>query len=84
MAKIVSAINWVPIESRVLAAAAYVSGERLLYLRFNSGEVYRYFDFPPEQYDDLLSAESKGQYLNSHIRDGFPCERLPRSFQAGR
>jgi KTSC domain len=71
-------LDWQPLDSKLLAAAAYVAPRRLLYLRFNSGEVYRYFTFPPEGYRDFLAAESQGRYFLAHIRNQFPYERLPR------
>ncbi|HEX7362044.1 MAG TPA: KTSC domain-containing protein [Bryobacteraceae bacterium] len=66
-------------DSSVLTSAAYHPGKRLLYLRFRSGELYRYFDFPPEGYRDFLVADSKGQYFSNHIRGQFPYEHLPPS-----
>ena len=77
-------IDWVPIDSRVLKAAAYVAQRRWLYLRFHSGEIYRYFDFPPQQYRDFLDADSKGTYFGKYIRNHFSYEHLPRSHYAGR
>jgi hypothetical protein len=71
-------MRWLPLDSSVFTSAAYVPDRRLLYLCFRSGEVYRYFDFPPEQYQALLTADSKGRYFSSNIRDQFRCERLAR------
>jgi hypothetical protein len=71
-------LDWQPLESKLLAVAAYDAVRRRLYLRFNSGEVYRYFTFPAEQYRDFLDAHSQGHYFLSHIRGQFPYERLPR------
>jgi hypothetical protein len=71
-------LDWLPLESKLLAAAAYVAPRRLLYLRFHSGEIYRYFTFPAEQYQQFLDADSQGRYFLSHIRNQFPYERLPR------
>jgi hypothetical protein len=71
-------LDWRPVESKLLAAAAYVASRRLLYLRFHSGEVYRYFTFPAEQYQAFLDSESRGRYFLAHIRNQFPYERLPR------
>jgi hypothetical protein len=42
-------MNWMSVDSRALAAVAYRGGKRQLYVRFHSGKVYRYFDFPPYQ-----------------------------------
>jgi len=71
-------LDWQPLESKLLAAAAYVAPRRVLYLRFHSGDLYRYFTFPAEQYRDFLEAESQGKYFLTHIRGQFPYERLPR------
>ena len=69
-------LDWQPLESKLLAAAAYLPSRRLLYLRFNSGDVYRYFTFPAEQYQEFLEADSQGRYFLNHIRNFFPYQRL--------
>jgi hypothetical protein len=71
-------LEWEPIESKLLVAAAYVAPRRILYLRFHSGEIYRYFTFPTDQYQAFLTAGSKGRYFLSHIRNRFPYQKLPR------
>ena len=67
-------MKWVLVDSRAFDAVAYRRGK--LYVRFHSGKVYRYFDFPRHQYDELLVAESKGGYFIEHIRDEFRCEEV--------
>jgi hypothetical protein len=59
-------------------SAAYDAESHILYLRFRSGDVYRYFDFPQDQYPEFLNAESRGRYFLSHIRDRFRYERLAK------
>ena len=71
-------LDWQPLESKLLAAAAYTTSRRLLYLRFQSGELYRYFTFPAVQYQEFLEAESQGRYFLNHIRNHFPYERIGR------
>jgi KTSC domain len=71
-------LNWQPLESKLLAAAAYEAPRRILYLRFHSGEVYRYFIFSAEHFQGFLDADSQGRYFLSHIRNQFPYQRLPR------
>ena len=72
-------MTWIPVESSALQAAAYAENQALLYLLFQSGEVYRYFDVPLWQYREFLAAESKGRYFGSHIRGHFRYERMRRS-----
>jgi hypothetical protein len=45
-------------------------------VRFQSGKVYRYFEFPLDQYDELLAAESKGGYFAEKIRGKFLYEEV--------
>lgn len=71
-------MNWVRLDSSVFAAAAYCHAKRTLDLLFRSGERYRYFDFPLQQYLDFLAADSKGHYFSNKIRDHFRFEHLPR------
>ena len=71
-------MNWQPLESKLLRSAAHDAENRILYLRFRSGDVYRYFAFPPEQYQQFLDAESRGRYFLANIRNQFRYERLAR------
>jgi hypothetical protein len=68
-------MDWQSFESKLLASSAYDAGKHILYLRFRSGEVYRYLEFPEEQYQEFLAAESRGRYFLSHIRNRFPYQR---------
>lgn len=65
------AAGWVHLQSSVFAAARYFEEKLLLYLEFNSGAIYRYFEFPPHQYRALLAADSHGNYFNRHILGKF-------------
>jgi hypothetical protein len=71
-------MDWQSFESKLLAAAAFNAEKHTLYLRFRSGEVYRYFEFPDQQYQDFLDAKSRGRYFLSHIRNQFRYERLAK------
>ena len=72
-------MKWTALESKMLSAAAYDELKQVLYLRFrNTGQVYRYFDFTATDNQALLSAESKGRFFRSHIRDFFRCERMAK------
>jgi KTSC domain-containing protein len=71
-------MTWQSLESKLLEASAYDAEKHILYLRFRSGEVYRYFEFPDGQYQNFLDAESRGRYFLSHIRNQFRYERLAK------
>jgi hypothetical protein len=71
-------MTWIPLESKMLSAAAYDADKYILYLRFRNGDVYRYFDFPDETYQQFLLAESKGHFFLSNIRNCFRYERMAK------
>ena len=61
-----------PMESSMVAAVGYDEGLRAMVVLFNSGKAYQYLEVPPEVYQGLLEARSKGRYLLDHIIDHYP------------
>ena len=78
------AIHWVLVISSVFTSVAFDEDKRQLYLRFRSGKVYRYFEFPADQYDELLAAESKGGYFAESIRGKFLYEEVREAHGSAR
>jgi len=39
-----------------------------LEVKFHNGGIYHYFNVPPEKFQGLLTASSKGGYLDSRIK----------------
>ena len=56
-------MNAIAVESRTLAAVAYDDAREVLQLEFRSRAVYRYFGVPAPVCEGLLSASSKGEYV---------------------
>jgi KTSC domain len=55
----------VPVDSTSIAAIGYDPKRRELEIEFReSGQVYRYFEVSPQEHEEFMAAESKGQYLN--------------------
>jgi len=72
-------MKWEALDSKMLSAVAYDDSRQILYLRFrNTGHVYRYFEFTAADHQAFLSAESKGRFFRSQIRDHFRYERLAK------
>lgn len=67
-----------PVESSVIASMGYAPAERVLELEFRgSGDIYDYFDVPPEVYAEFREAKSKGTYLNQVFKNlGYPYTRV--------
>jgi hypothetical protein len=64
----------VPVDSSSIAAIGYDPEGCVLEIEFRlSGQIYRYFGVPAEDYAAFLSAESKGSYLNQKFKPrGYP------------
>ena len=60
-----------PVESTMLASAAYCPNRTLLDLEFRDGTLYRFFDVPPACFQQLMTSDSKGAYFNRNIRNHF-------------
>ncbi len=70
------AIKREPVQSSVIASAGYDASRRLLELEFHSWAIYRYFEVAEEVFRNFLSAESKGHFFGSNIRNKFRNERV--------
>jgi hypothetical protein len=60
-------IDLTAVESSMIAAAGYDAETRTLVVLFNNGKAYQYEDVPPEEFQGLMAAESKGKYMRSQI-----------------
>jgi len=62
-----------------MRSVGYAAKSRILEIEFDSGAVYQYLGVPARIYEQLLAAESKGQYFNSEIRGVYPYVQVSRS-----
>lgn len=71
-------MDFTMVESTNLAAISYDPTEHRLFVRFkrSGGAVYAYEDVPPQLYDAMLNANSKGRFLNEQIKPGRAVKRL--------
>lgn len=64
------------VASSNIAAVGYDSATETLEVEFLSGSVYQYYNVPQNMYDQLMSAGSKGRFLNTYIKNGYPYSRV--------
>ncbi|KKN03094.1 hypothetical protein LCGC14_1111210 [marine sediment metagenome] len=64
-------IEWTDVDSSNLAAIGYDEEDNSLFVRFNSGQEYVYYDVPVDIFEAFKDAESKGKYLNEHIKGAY-------------
>lgn len=70
-------ITLIPVDSSMVDSVGYDEERHLLQVVFTSGRVYCYEEVPPEVFQDLLEAESKGRYMRACIIDVYPYRRGP-------
>ena len=61
-------INWIPLKSSMLEAAAYNDEKWVLSIRFKSGLELAYQEVPPEVCDEFITSLSQGKYYNANIK----------------
>lgn len=67
-----------PCDSSQISGYGYHAESKTLAVKFShGGAVYHYFDFPQEQFNAMLEAESKGSFFGKVIRNKYAFERQP-------
>jgi hypothetical protein len=60
----------------MLRAVGYDRKSRIMEVLFNTGQVYQYENVPSSEFNGLLNAKSKGEYMHANIIDVYPFVRL--------
>ncbi len=69
-------MEWQEVESSNIAAIGYDEDTHMLHVRFNYGAEYVYSDVPADVHKAFLAADSKGRYLNEHIKGAYEFKKL--------
>ncbi|MCO5946486.1 KTSC domain-containing protein [Mucilaginibacter flavidus] len=62
--------------SSVVAEMEYNEPASTLRITYTSGNVYDYKDVPPEVFEEMKEADSKGTFLNYRIKDKYRYKRV--------
>lgn len=60
------------VHSTSLSSVGYDPATETLEVEFLEGEVYQYYNVPEDIYDQLMRADSLGQFFNTYIRNEYP------------
>ena len=66
----IEAMNREPVTSTSVVSVGYDVPSETLEIEFKSG-VYQYYNVPQSIYDEMMSAESIGKFLNVYIKSGY-------------
>lgn len=64
------------VTSSNVSAIGYDPDSQILEVEFNNGSVYQYSGVPEYEFDGIISAASKGTYLNTNIKNKYPFSKL--------
>ena len=70
------AMKFIPVNSRMVLGVRYNAKTREMDIVFRTGEKYRYKRVPQGVYDELLSADSHGQFMHKKVLGHYDYERL--------
>ena len=65
-----------PVESSNIEGIGYDNKNKHLWVAFKGNKVYRYDLVPRKTFEELMNAESKGRYLNSHIKGQYEATNI--------
>jgi hypothetical protein len=61
--------------SSVVAAMEYNEGVHTLRITYTPGAVYDYHNVPPDVYEEMKAADSKGTFLNHEVKENTAIKR---------
>lgn len=62
----------IAVRSSVIRAIDYDVEKSILYVKFKSGMLYKYYRVSETVFNSLLNARSKGTYFNDRIKGKYP------------
>lgn len=65
-----------PQSSSLVASMGYDDAANTLEVEFRNGAIYQYYGVPQNMYEQLLQAPSKGQFINTYIKNAYAYSRV--------
>jgi hypothetical protein len=70
-------MEMIPVQSSNIAAIGYDDDTAILVIEFiKASSAYEYYDVPRFEFDNLMSADSKGSYANLNIYKRYRQQRI--------
>lgn len=64
------------VQSSNVLSLGYDEATNTLEVEFAKGAIYQYFGVPLNIYEQLMQAPSKGQFINTYIKNAYPFSRV--------
>lgn len=69
-------MNMISVDSTNISSIGYEDSTNTLYIRFNRGALYAYYDVPKHIFQNLLHSSSKGEYHAENIKNNYRYSRI--------
>jgi len=69
-------VEFVGVVSSNVSEIGYDINDLELYVRFNNGYLYVYQEVPPEVWDQIYMADSKGRFIHTNLKGFYPYARV--------
>jgi hypothetical protein len=66
----------IPVESSNIQEIGYNESFQTLRVAFKNSSLYEYANVPIVVYQAFMVSDSKGRYLNSQIKNKYPCTKV--------
>lgn len=73
---VMSEIEMIPVVSSNVESIGYDESTQRLRVKFLTGAIYEYRNFPIMEFEQLKNASSVGSYLNRNIAKNYPYEKV--------
>ncbi len=65
------------VQSAIIKSAGYDRDAKILELEFrDTGEIWRYYSFPPMAYKKFINSPSPGDFFNTRVRNKYHEEQV--------
>jgi len=64
------------VQSSNILSIGYDPDTKILEIEFIKGSIYHYYGVPLNRFNELMSAQSHGKYLNQHIKGIFQYKHI--------
>ncbi len=69
-------MDWIPVDSSMLARIRYDQDTMTLEVEFQGGRVYQHFDVPLQIFEGLRDADSHGKFFHAQIKGHYRYARV--------
>lgn len=64
------------VESNYITSIWYDEHDSVLEIAFISGHIYEYLEVPVEEFEEIMDADSHGEYFHEYVKDVYKYNKI--------